>query len=167
VVCRTRRACWASALNFEKRYISMGPVATCWALAFSKLEDPEHLLGERTHLGITLALVPAHSGGCEDRHPIMTSCTWLHERPVVRQVMCFIPHGDMVIRSGDGRKGWRIAGGSVTDGRATLAAGLEAPAPPKLAASHQPYARSAPPVQAASASLRASVIPGQARGQHL
>lgn len=49
-------------LNFDKRYITLAPVATLIGLAF-KLFDPEHLLGEKTELGITLCLIPrAHPG---------------------------------------------------------------------------------------------------------
>ncbi len=43
-------------LNFEKRYITLGNVATLIGLAF-RLYDPEHLLGEKEDLGITFGLV--------------------------------------------------------------------------------------------------------------
>jgi len=49
-------------LNWEKRYITLGPVATLLGLAF-KLSDPDHLLGDRTELGITLALIPTATPG--------------------------------------------------------------------------------------------------------
>lgn len=49
-------------LNWEKRYITLGPVATLLGLAF-KLFDPEHLLGDRENLGITLALIPTTTPG--------------------------------------------------------------------------------------------------------
>ncbi|MBK5274178.1 MAG: acyl-CoA dehydrogenase [Desulfuromonadales bacterium] len=49
-------------LNWEKRYITLGPVATLLGLAF-KLSDPEHLLGDRTEPGITLALIPVTTPG--------------------------------------------------------------------------------------------------------
>lgn len=42
-------------LNFEKRYITLGNVATLIGLAFV-LKDPEHLLGENEDLGITFAV---------------------------------------------------------------------------------------------------------------
>ena len=45
-------------LNWDKRYITLAPVATVLGLAF-KLRDPEHLLGDQEDLGITCALVPA------------------------------------------------------------------------------------------------------------
>lgn len=49
-------------LNWEKRYITLGPVATLLGLAF-KLSDPELLLGDRTEIGITLALIPVNTPG--------------------------------------------------------------------------------------------------------
>jgi acyl-CoA dehydrogenase len=49
-------------LNWEKRYITLGPVATLLGLAF-KLNDPEHLLGDKVEYGITLALIPTNTAG--------------------------------------------------------------------------------------------------------
>ncbi|AVD86443.1 acyl-CoA dehydrogenase [Pseudomonas sp. SWI44] len=51
-------------LNWEKRYITLGPVATLLGLAF-KAYDPDHLLGEETALGISLALIPTDTAGVE------------------------------------------------------------------------------------------------------
>ena len=49
-------------LNWDKRYITLAPIATVLGLAF-KLEDPNHLLSEQTELGITCALIPTHLEG--------------------------------------------------------------------------------------------------------
>lgn len=49
-------------LNWDKRYITLAPVATLLGLAF-KLNDPEHLLSDRDELGITVALIPTHLPG--------------------------------------------------------------------------------------------------------
>jgi len=56
-------------LNWEKRYITLGPVATVLGLAF-KLYDPDHLLGEEQELGITCALIPTNTPGVKigNRH---------------------------------------------------------------------------------------------------
>lgn len=56
-------------LNWEKRYITLGPVATVLGLAF-KLYDPAHLLGDEEELGITCALIPVDTPGVEigNRH---------------------------------------------------------------------------------------------------
>lgn len=51
-------------MNFEKRYITLAPVATVVGLAFQML-DPDGLLGEKEQLGITLALVPRDTKGME------------------------------------------------------------------------------------------------------
>jgi acyl-CoA dehydrogenase len=49
-------------LNWNKRYITLGPVATVLGLAF-KLYDPDHLLGDEVSLGITVALIPTDTPG--------------------------------------------------------------------------------------------------------
>ena len=56
-------------LNWDKRYITLAPVATVLGLAF-KLSDPEKLLGDKEELGITCALIPTSHPGVEigDRH---------------------------------------------------------------------------------------------------
>ncbi|MGE7991967.1 acyl-CoA dehydrogenase [Pseudomonas sp. NPDC089554] len=51
-------------LNWEKRYITLGPVATLLGLAF-KAYDPDHLLGDTEELGISLALIPTDTPGVE------------------------------------------------------------------------------------------------------
>jgi len=49
-------------LTWEKRYITLGPVATLLGLAF-RLYDPDRLLGQNEDLGITLALIPTATPG--------------------------------------------------------------------------------------------------------
>jgi acyl-CoA dehydrogenase len=50
-------------LNFQKRYITLAPVATVIGLAF-KLQDPDRLLGgDKTDYGITCALIPRSTPG--------------------------------------------------------------------------------------------------------
>lgn len=51
-------------LTWNKRYITLAPVATVLGLAF-KLYDPEHLLGDQEDLGITCALIPTDIDGVE------------------------------------------------------------------------------------------------------
>ncbi len=51
-------------LNWEKRYITLAPIATLLGLAF-KLYDPDHLLGEQDEYGITAALIPTDLPGVE------------------------------------------------------------------------------------------------------
>jgi acyl-CoA dehydrogenase len=61
-------------LNFEKRYITLGPVATVMGVAFQLL-DPDNHLGGGEKRGITVALLPTDTPGVShgDRHiPLFT-----------------------------------------------------------------------------------------------
>src|SRR5687767_7416347 len=49
-------------VTWDKRYITLGPVASLLGLAF-RLYDPERLLGDKADLGITCALVPTNTPG--------------------------------------------------------------------------------------------------------
>jgi acyl-CoA dehydrogenase len=51
-------------LTWDKRYITLGPVATLLGLAL-RLYDPEHLLGGEEDLGITCALIPTATPGVQ------------------------------------------------------------------------------------------------------
>jgi acyl-CoA dehydrogenase len=65
IICRGR---WQGSdivgikLNFSKRYITLAPVATVVGLAF-RLFDPDRIMGDRTDLGITCALIPRDTPG--------------------------------------------------------------------------------------------------------
>lgn len=52
-------------LNFEKRYITLGNIATLIGLAFV-LKDPEHLLGDVEDLGITFAVIDSKTKGVDN-----------------------------------------------------------------------------------------------------
>jgi acyl-CoA dehydrogenase len=56
-------------LTWDKRYITLAPIATVLGLAF-RLYDPENLLGAQIDLGITLCLVPTTQPGIKigNRH---------------------------------------------------------------------------------------------------
>ena len=66
IVCRGewegRQDVLGIRLTWEKRYITLGPIATLLGLAF-RLYDPDHLLGQRDDIGITLALIPTQTPG--------------------------------------------------------------------------------------------------------
>ncbi|RSD31789.1 acyl-CoA dehydrogenase FadE [Vibrio pectenicida] len=51
-------------LTWNKRYITLAPIATVLGLAF-KLRDPEGLLGDQQEMGITCALIPTNLKGVE------------------------------------------------------------------------------------------------------
>ncbi|GAB6068279.1 acyl-CoA dehydrogenase [Methylothermus subterraneus] len=102
-------------LNWDKRYITLAPVATLLGLAF-KLYDPDHLLGDREDLGITLALIPTNTPGVEigARHDPM-GIPFQNGPTRGREV--FIPL-DWVVggRAGVGQ-GWRMLMECLAEGR--------------------------------------------------
>lgn len=59
-------------LTFNKRYITLAPIATVIGLAFN-LKDPDKLLGDKSDIGITCALLPRSIDGLHvgDRHDPM------------------------------------------------------------------------------------------------
>jgi len=102
-------------LNWDKRYITLAPVATVLGLAF-KLYDPEQLLGEKTELGITCALIPTSHTGVEigDRHFPM-NMAFMNGTTYGKDV--FIPL-DWIIGSPDyAGRGWRMLVECLSAGR--------------------------------------------------
>ncbi|MET0732932.1 MAG: acyl-CoA dehydrogenase, partial [Casimicrobiaceae bacterium] len=51
-------------ITWDKRYITLGPVATLLGLAF-RAYDPDHLVGDKDDIGITCALVPTSHPGVQ------------------------------------------------------------------------------------------------------
>jgi acyl-CoA dehydrogenase len=93
-------------LTWEKRYITLGPVATLLGLAF-KLHDPEHLLGGKEDIGITLALIPTrHPGVNIGRRHLPLNASFMNGPNSGRDV--FIPL-DWVIGGREyAGQGWRM-----------------------------------------------------------
>ena len=103
-------------LNWEKRYITLGPVATLLGLAFH-LHDPDHLLGEKQDIGITLALIPTTTPGIEigTRHFPMSQSFMNGPN---RGTDVFIPMGWVIGGQDYVGQGWRMLMNSLSDGRA-------------------------------------------------
>ncbi|HEX7954921.1 MAG TPA: acyl-CoA dehydrogenase, partial [Burkholderiales bacterium] len=93
-------------LTWEKRYITLGPVATLLGLAF-KLHDPDGLLGAQQDIGITLALIPtSHPGVHIGRRHFPLNASFMNGPNWGRDV--FIPM-DWVIGGRDfAGQGWRM-----------------------------------------------------------
>ena len=102
-------------LNWEKRYITLGPVATVLGLAF-KLYDPDHLLGEEEELGITLALIPTDTKGVEigARHMPLNQA-FMNGPNRGRDV--FIPLDYIIGGQAQIGQGWRMLMECLADGR--------------------------------------------------
>ncbi|GAA5214582.1 acyl-CoA dehydrogenase [Corallincola platygyrae] len=102
-------------LNWNKRYITLAPVATVLGLAF-KLRDPEGLLGDKEDIGITCALIPTSHPGVETgrRHSPL-SLAFMNGPTTGQDV--FIPI-DWIIGGPDyAGKGWRMLVECLSAGR--------------------------------------------------
>jgi acyl-CoA dehydrogenase len=103
-------------LNFDKRYITLAPVATVVGLAF-QLYDPDGLLGDREEIGISLALVPRGTAGLEigSRHfPLNVP----FQNGPIRGKDVFIPVEFLIGGADMAGEGWRMLVESLSVGRA-------------------------------------------------
>jgi len=102
-------------LNWEKRYITLGPVATVIGLAF-KVYDPDGLLGDEVDLGITCALIPANTPGVKigNRHFPLNSA--FQNGPNSGKDV-FIPMDYLIGGEENIGNGWRMLVESLSAGR--------------------------------------------------
>jgi acyl-CoA dehydrogenase len=102
-------------LNWHKRYITLGPVATLLGLAF-KARDPDHLLGGAENLGITVALIPTNLPGVTIGHRHLPAMQVFQNGPNWGKDV-FIPM-DYVI-GGQARigQGWKMLMSALAAGR--------------------------------------------------
>jgi acyl-CoA dehydrogenase len=102
-------------LDWEKRYITLAPVATVIGLAF-RLIDPDHLLGAEEDLGITVALIPADLPGIEigQRHDPL-GVPFQNGPTVGRSV--FVPLDFIIGGRARAGQGWRMLMESLAAGR--------------------------------------------------
>jgi len=93
-------------LNFNKRYITLAPVATVLGIAFT-MTDPDHLLGDTEDLGITLCLVPANLPGVEtgERH-FPLGCAFMNGP--LRGKDTFVPLDFIIGGAKMAGKGWKM-----------------------------------------------------------
>ncbi|MCP4389159.1 MAG: acyl-CoA dehydrogenase, partial [Gammaproteobacteria bacterium] len=102
-------------LNWDKRYITLGPVATVLGLAF-KVFDPEGLLGGEEELGITCALIPADTPGVEIGRRHFPLNTAFQNGPNSGKDV-FIPMEFIIGGQENIGKGWRMLVESLSVGR--------------------------------------------------
>jgi acyl-CoA dehydrogenase len=102
-------------LNWEKRYITLGPVATVLGLAF-KLYDPDHLIGDREEIGITVALIPTNLPGISiGRRHTPSNISFQNGPNTGRDV--FIPLDWIIGGAARAGQGWRMLMESLAAGR--------------------------------------------------
>ena len=89
-------------LNWHKRYITLGPIATVLGLAF-KLHDPDHLIGDQRGDRHHAALVPTHLARRRDRPPPFAGAARVSERPELGP-RCVHPDGPRHRRRRAGRQ---------------------------------------------------------------
>ena len=103
-------------LTFDKRYITLAPVATVIGLAF-QLYDPEGLLGENKERGITLALIPHDTAGLDvGRRHFPLNCPF--QNGPVRGKEIFLPLSQLVGGEEYIGHGWRMLVECLSVGRA-------------------------------------------------
>ena len=102
-------------LNWDKRYITLAPVATLLGLAF-QLRDPELLLGGESDIGISLALIPTDTAGVSigKRHfalniPFQNGPIWGKD--------VFIPIDWLIGGSEQAGNGWKMLVECLSEGR--------------------------------------------------
>lgn len=102
-------------LTFDKRYITLAPVATIIGLAF-RMHDPDHLLGKVEDIGITLALLPRDTPGIEigRRHFPLNSP---FQNGPIRGKDVFIPLSQLVGGAEMAGKGWNMLNECLAVGR--------------------------------------------------
>ena len=103
-------------LNFNKRYITLAPVATLIGLAF-KLYDPDHLIGDQSDYGITCALIPSKTKGLEtgNRH-LPLGIPFMNGTIIGTDV--FVPLDYIIGGTEQAGKGWRMLVECLSAGRA-------------------------------------------------
>jgi acyl-CoA dehydrogenase len=103
-------------VTFNKRYITLAPVATVLGLAF-KLFDPDKLLGDKEDIGITCALVPTDHPGVNigERHLPMGMA--FQNGPLSGEDV-FIPLEWIIGGPAQAGKGWRMLVECLSVGRA-------------------------------------------------
>jgi len=118
VVCKAKfegKQVLGLKLNWEKRYITLGPIATVLGLAF-KVYDPDGLLGDEVDLGITCALIPVKTQGVKigNRHFPMNAA--FQNGPNSGKDV-FIPIKYIIGGEENIGKGWRMLVESLAAGR--------------------------------------------------
>ena len=126
-------------LTFDKRYITLAPVATVIGLAF-KMSDPDGLLGEAKDYGITCALIPKDTKGLEigNRHfPLNVP----FQNGPVRGKDIFVPLDYIIGGEKMAGQGWRMLVECLSVGRCITLPSASAGGAKSIALATGAYAR--------------------------
>jgi len=119
IVCKglfEGKECLGISVTWNKRYITLAPVATVLGLAF-KLYDPEHLLSEKEERGITVALIPTNHEGVQIGHRHFPMAMTFMNGPT-RGENVFIPLEWIIGGVERAGQGWRMLVECLSEGRA-------------------------------------------------
>lgn len=126
-------------LTFDKRYITLAPVATVVGLAF-KMFDPEGLLGDEEELGITCALIPSDTKGLDigQRHfPLNVP----FQNGPIRGENIFVPLDFIIGGAEMAGQGWRMLVECLSVGRCITLPSTSAGGAKSMALATGAYAR--------------------------
>ncbi|MFI4919627.1 MAG: acyl-CoA dehydrogenase [Legionellales bacterium] len=103
-------------MNWDKRYITLCPIATVIGLAF-RMYDPDNLLGKGTDIGITCALIPSQTPGViKGRRHFPLNTAFLNGPTQGKDV--FIPMDYLIGGVAMAGNGWRMLMECLSAGRA-------------------------------------------------
>jgi acyl-CoA dehydrogenase len=103
-------------LNWNKRYITLAPIATVLGLAV-KLKDPDHLLGQTEDIGISLFLIPtSHPGVIVGQRHLPMNMAFLNGPTSGENV--FVPLDWLIGGTSMAGKGWSMLMECLSIGRA-------------------------------------------------
>lgn len=103
-------------LNWNKRYITLAPVASLVGLAF-KVEDPDHLLSDIEDRGITCALIPSDLPGITIGRRHLPSSAAFMNGPIQGKDV-FVPLDHIIGGTEQIGQGWSMLVQSLAAGRA-------------------------------------------------
>ena len=127
------------SLTFNKRYITLAPVATVVGLAF-KLYDPDGLLSDQEDLGITCALIPRDTEGLQIGRRHFPLNVPFHNGPVKGEEV-FVPLSYIIGGEQMAGKGWRMLMECLSVGRCITLPSSAAGGAKQLAMATGAYAR--------------------------
>src|SRR5438094_1493814 len=142
VICRgvwQGRQVLGIRLNWHKRYITLAPVATVIGLAF-RLYDPEHLIGNREEIGITVALVPTDLPGVEIGRRHLPALQMFQNGPTWGRDV-FVPSDNIIGGVPQAGKGWKMLMSALAAGRGISLPSLSAAGAAFVAHTTGAYAR--------------------------
>ena len=118
IVCKgvyQGKECLGLCLNWNKRYITLAPIATLLGVAVHVF-DPDRMLGDKNDIGITLVLVPTNTSGVEQGQRHLPLHQAFMNGPIKGQDV-FVPLDQVVGGEAMLGKGWQMLTDSLAVGR--------------------------------------------------